>query len=1455
MSTRPAMSISASPSESETQPVETGLQLVEPGPSPHGSNMLAAVIGTSDLVYIFLHSLSLHELVKFSHCSIATRQVVQSIIHDKTERMLARFLIFDNDGKLYPKREKVSNLCADFWDVCEKTAGGITGSVAESIWRELHLVRFQPNNIDIVTSRGTLPEWHTFLLRHGDPITNIPVDIRAYADRGICRIVAYEMNKGLTIKFIESIGDSVWEAIAAGANHTTGFILMTRDLIEDQYPLLRRNQHAVYAWCGPLIPAAKKQEKKTRRLSVSTKGWTIECSKACPVVWRHVKRVDDMGVFCWNVFGRPQNEKYMKSHLKWSLGDVCTNSACPEYKKGYHPYKYVHGVYFLSSRVYRFSRVLADGVYGENFDATRTRTRKVVYPSLQHELSFIDNGVPALSVQGESKFERVLDPLYIARMFGRVVSVEREIIEEDAWPAMVFRIDLLDVCDRAVADLYRKQERVLNSIIAADNLLIVSPFSRNVGGTLSNARAQPGEVTRTFAGQPDDITPGIEVMHPIKIWILPDDTWRNGTAPAQYYPDSYPGYWEQVIRAGLHVQFAVTLERYQGDADDEGRSRKQYRARLSRDFKILAKEAFRMMATMRVSMPDGKLHAAMRTVGRMNWNATVEGFLSEMDWLQLWTAFFGWGRMAQSNVKEFMRLSVDQRIDDLLKSGEHPLSVIQVDGCHELWERPRSGRIGQLPITVLRRILLNIPLPARTRFAATSRWCRHQCALLLDKLISNLLEDFSLKYGEFKLLQGATGAIISGSTITALVHEPFPPNDLDIYCGTGTGVDVVQYLRTTTPDLLVSTDTGYDYEDVTCIRRVWWLRTGAGAKINVIESFSSNPVDCVLAFHSSPPRGFITFDRLVHLEINNVLRSVGVLTPASIRVTADLKSQIVAWSILQKYRARGFEWEFHYRKAHTCGVDLNCLATLRNTADRGCLLAPLLSPGIPQFQAARTAEILTWSLKGSTCPSKETRSSTSFVDRLWQRRMEVLIQMPTAPTSAIDLSYLGKFVYMSTAYVEVLLAHNRLGLMLVLGCEKEDEDFVATRDMSLSGGSLHTYKVNAPPVVSGYRRAQLTPYMPHVLGEVRYIELRAFVDDGPGGVQIRTLLGANVYLRCPVGASRATVEFFDAQVATLQQVASSKGGVGHGGDDGWLAASPDDADRWDIKIRVRGTQMPAFDGLYEGAKQFVVRMCMYELDGDCLTWGRVGIFPHFRARPRCDSRVTPPTIGSATQPDWIVMDFPVDMAGQFLADLAAQDTHTSTRVLAFGVYTQNFDATRERIRQLIDANTSRPLKHVWTFKDAGPAAGLPPLRPMLDDESEVIRTPLVNLQCPEDGDRTIVAVYRAQEKVLARIIEMDHEDYVVVKRPDSCNPDTSVWFQTQLDKLRYVIAADLCEEPGEVTTSWIVEDDSMIEILATSWDLYNGVIVLEEGDTVDMIAFKLWLHAFYVLTDADVGRT
>ncbi|KAJ7241096.1 hypothetical protein C8J57DRAFT_1244919 [Mycena rebaudengoi] len=239
----------------------------------------------------------------------------------------------------------------------------------------------------------------------------------------------------------------------------------------------------------------------------------------------------------------------------------------------------------------------------------------------------------------------------------------------------------------------------------------------------------------------------------------------------------------------------------------------------------------------------------------------------------------------------------------------------------------------------------------------------------LQSAAINLLRDFDLRLGEIKLMQIATRTVIAGSTVVSLMVGPeiFKPGDIDFYMYTPVdlGYHVARFLRLSPNYTLEKVE--HSYDEMSGIRKVYTLvHRHTGKKINVVETETDNPLDCVVRFHLSCVFGTWTERGLSHAYPGTTLAARTTATPASLPLGAQLKRRQTVWRIRKKYQRRGFSFDLNeHIEPHVCGVDWNCPATLRTSDDGGCMFTPFPRS---EFDVDVEPEHVTrWTLGGTGC--------------------------------------------------------------------------------------------------------------------------------------------------------------------------------------------------------------------------------------------------------------------------------------------------------------------------------------------------------------------------------------------------------------------------------------------------------------------------------------------------------
>ncbi|KAJ7131651.1 hypothetical protein C8R43DRAFT_1133598 [Mycena crocata] len=306
-----------------------------------------------------------------------------------------------------------------------------------------------------------------------------------------------------------------------------------------------------------------------------------------------------------------------------------------------------------------------------------------------------------------------------------------------------------------------------------------------------------------------------------------------------------------------------------------------------------------------------------------------------------------------------------------------------------------------LPTDIGLRILRDVVLADQINMALSFPGAAHVVAEALQTEAASVLSRFHLRFGEIRLMMAATGAIVSGSTITALLRSDnaFIPSDLDFFTGAHQGYDVVQFLKKAGRYKITSV--GYEYDLSTGVGKVWGMERFTGQKVNVVESLTDNPYDAVANFHSTCVFGAWDARKLWLGYPELTAAGISLTTPALMPATGDLAYHQRLWRILKKWTGRDFSFALaEFGAPHECGEEFSCPVKYRTSDDAGCAVIDFPSWTYDDdFQEhPRTG----WNLGGAGCtvgvlaqggiaPSTLPRLS------LWRQKLRKLIALSEEP--------------------------------------------------------------------------------------------------------------------------------------------------------------------------------------------------------------------------------------------------------------------------------------------------------------------------------------------------------------------------------------------------------------------------------------------------------------------------
>ncbi|KAJ7088880.1 hypothetical protein B0H15DRAFT_949510 [Mycena belliarum] len=308
-----------------------------------------------------------------------------------------------------------------------------------------------------------------------------------------------------------------------------------------------------------------------------------------------------------------------------------------------------------------------------------------------------------------------------------------------------------------------------------------------------------------------------------------------------------------------------------------------------------------------------------------------------------------------------------------------------------------DAAFSRLPAELTCRIVRYLPFLDRSRLAQVSSWASAATSVVLEHEASTLLARFSLRLAEIRLMQAATGVVIAGSAVLALLLRHACPANLDLYVGRGRVNEVLIFLIQNAYEPKTIEE---HFHPGVRTRTTVTLRD---LDIHVYETLSINPLHAVLQSHVSAIYGAWAHDRIWHGYGQLTAKRQILTTPARLPRSAGVQEQERIWKILKRYEAAGFHLFLNgFDDPHMCGIHPNCLATLRTTDDPASLLLALSA--LPYRTDAPVHGPVRFSLGGAGCAEGLTRegkipplSSTDTEDMAWSRSLKRLLQHRLCP--------------------------------------------------------------------------------------------------------------------------------------------------------------------------------------------------------------------------------------------------------------------------------------------------------------------------------------------------------------------------------------------------------------------------------------------------------------------------
>ncbi|KAJ7264031.1 hypothetical protein B0H12DRAFT_1068833 [Mycena haematopus] len=285
-------------------------------------------------------------------------------------------------------------------------------------------------------------------------------------------------------------------------------------------------------------------------------------------------------------------------------------------------------------------------------------------------------------------------------------------------------------------------------------------------------------------------------------------------------------------------------------------------------------------------------------------------------------------------------------------------------------------------------------------------WFAAVAAECLQNVAGAILAPFSLRFEEVRLMLAATGAVIAGSSVAALVNwDPaWRPTHLAIVAPRGTVDIILEFFRFAAGYSLQSAGHGYRMSNT---HSRCSIANAHGAQLLVYESKTRDPFSTIATSQFTCEYGAWTATGLFHAYPQLTAYRRALTTPTRLPIRDTLEDQRMLWDSLHRYTSSHYIVDtLGYRAMHTCGVNPSCPATLRTSDDRGCMHIPFPAWDVSSGLVYR--DVTCWSLGGTGCllgvlarPADQGRvfsaTGSAVLDGKWATDVLAIAALPTCP--------------------------------------------------------------------------------------------------------------------------------------------------------------------------------------------------------------------------------------------------------------------------------------------------------------------------------------------------------------------------------------------------------------------------------------------------------------------------
>ncbi|KAJ7264032.1 hypothetical protein B0H12DRAFT_1230790 [Mycena haematopus] len=346
--------------------------------------------------------------------------------------------------------------------------------------------------------------------------------------------------------------------------------------------------------------------------------------------------------------------------------------------------------------------------------------------------------------------------------------------------------------------------------------------------------------------------------------------------------------------------------------------------------------------------------------------------------------------------------------------GMAPLLADMVDKSHSDSDTQGPAGMSNMPCELTMQIMSMLTLVDRCSLAQTCRTVAAVAGECLRAAAVAILAPFGLRFEEVRLMLAATGTVITGSAVAALMNleATFGQSCLTFVAPRGKLDPVMEFLKFAG---------GYELQPHASTTRsnmfnavsVWDFENAHGAKIQLVLSNSRDPFNTIATSPFTCEYGAWTETGLFHAYPHLTVNRRALTTPTRLPFFSDtIEETQRVWDLLHQYVDHDYQVDaLGYASMHSCGVHPSCPATFRTSDDRGCMHIRFPAWDLVTYTAR--SDVTCWSLGGTGCllgvlkrraDQARVSSATSIADDKWADHVLGLAALTIRPEVEDELT-------------------------------------------------------------------------------------------------------------------------------------------------------------------------------------------------------------------------------------------------------------------------------------------------------------------------------------------------------------------------------------------------------------------------------------------------------------------